>query len=114
MTGATLVDPLQQSRILNCLAVKWGYVSILRRQLDSLPHQPGAISARGGLAGHDPEAAARLVKVGLLEQRRKIFQAGNAADGIALEPVPDHDHKRAIRNHQVGTLERLTIRRIMR
>ena len=44
---------------------------------------------------------------------RSELRHRNAADGITLETVPDHDHEGAVSDDQVRTLERFTIIRVM-
>jgi hypothetical protein len=111
--GTALVEPVQQFRIIDGFAVKGREVDVVFSNGDAVGLQPGEIALSSSRCGHDPEAAAGLVKLRLLEQHAQVLEAGELGDAITLDEVPEQDHERAVGDGEVSAQQGLAIAKIV-
>ncbi len=83
-----LVEYAQQLRVVDGLAVEGCEIDVIFRDGDAVGLQPGEVALRGCGCGHDPEARAGLVELGLLKEHAKILEAGELGDAVVLDEVP--------------------------
>jgi len=76
--------------------VEGGEVDVFGGYVDALRAEPGEVGGGAGGAGHDPEGAAGEAEIGEGKEREEVFEAGEAANVVALEEVPEEDHEGAV------------------
>jgi hypothetical protein len=107
---AEAVEQVEQGWIIDgAVAVHRRHVDVVFGDGDSLLCQPREIAFCAGGAGHDPEGVAWPANVGFEEEFAEVFEAGEALDGLRLQPVPDEDHEGGVGENEVGVEERLAV-----
>jgi len=107
--GLPLLNSLQQFFVKNHRSVKRGEIHILVGNIDASLAQPANVALRAGSGRHHPEAVAELLEIRLFNQGSEVLEAGELGYAVAVDQVPEQDHKGAVGYGKVRAQQRFAI-----